>query len=168
MSSPFERTRCISRNRRAAGVREHPVVTEQPSTRIIQVKNGRWAASCAPLRSACFPVKLCFEPELAVAIIVRFRSTACNHGPVLRGCMIMQSTTWPAMIEVIRRRQSTACVSIDQDTNWEREFDHCPNDEYRTDKRNAPDDRAVASKVSIRKRPIHRFGPSDCSSHSWG
>jgi hypothetical protein len=28
---------------------------------------------------------------------------------------------------------------------------------------NVTDDRAVASKVSIRLRPIHRFGPSDCS-----
>jgi hypothetical protein len=31
---------------------------------------------------------------------------------------------------------------------------------------NAPDDRAGASKFSIRKRPIPRFGPSDCSSTS--
>jgi hypothetical protein len=28
---------------------------------------------------------------------------------------------------------------------------------------NATDDRAVARKFSIRKRPTHRFGPSDCS-----
>ena len=31
---------------------------------------------------------------------------------------------------------------------------------------NAPDDLAGASKFSIRKRPIARFGPSDCSSLS--
>ena len=33
---------------------------------------------------------------------------------------------------------------------------------------NGPDDRAVAKKVTIRKRPIHRFGPSDCSSRFGG
>jgi hypothetical protein len=31
-------------------------------------------------------------------------------------------------------------------------------------RQNDPDDRAGESKFSIRKRPIHRFGPSDCSS----
>ena len=45
-----------------------------------------------------------------VHVIVRFRSTACNHTPVLRGCMIMQSTTCPATFEVNRRGQSSACV----------------------------------------------------------
>ncbi|RLS71207.1 MAG: hypothetical protein DWH99_08700, partial [Planctomycetota bacterium] len=32
---------------------------------------------------------------------------------------------------------------------------------------NDPDDRAGASKFPIRKRPIPRFGPSDCSSFLW-
>ena len=62
-----------------------------------------------------FSVKLRFEPDLAVAIIVRVRSTACNHGPVLRGCMTMQSTTYLATLEVIRCRQSSACVFNDPD-----------------------------------------------------
>ena len=55
-----------------------------------------------------FSVKLFFDFELATSIIVRVRSTACNHGPVLRGCMIMQSTTCHSMFEVNRCRQSTA------------------------------------------------------------
>jgi len=38
-------------------------------------------------------VKLFFDFELATVIIVGVRSTACNHGHVLCGCMIMQSKT---------------------------------------------------------------------------
>ncbi len=33
---------------------------------------------------------------------------------------------------------------------------------------NGPDDRAVAREFSIRKRSIHRFGPSDCSASCLG
>ena len=53
-------------------------------------------------------VKLFIDFELATSNIVRFRSTACNHGPVLRGCMIIQSMTCPSVFEVNRRHQSTA------------------------------------------------------------
>jgi len=45
-----------------------------------------------------FSIKLFFNFELATPNIVGVRSTACNHGHVLRGCMIMQSTTCPSLI----------------------------------------------------------------------
>ena len=35
----------------------------------------------------------CQDYESCSDIIVRVQSTACNHGPVSRGCMKMQSTT---------------------------------------------------------------------------
>jgi hypothetical protein len=92
--------------------------------------------------------------------IVRVRSTACNHGQVSRRCMIMQSTTCQSTLEMIRCRQSTVCVSIDPLQVGKEN----PSSGRALDKWNATDDRAVASKLTIRKWPIHRFGPSDCSS----
>ena len=75
-------------------VDERPVVTEQPSTVITQVKNGRWAASCAPHCSACFGSAFPMSGlRTLLGTIIRVLSTACNHGQVSRGCMIMQSTT---------------------------------------------------------------------------
>ena len=35
------------------------------------------------------------NPDLTIVFV---RSTVCNHGPVLRGCMIMQSTTCQTLV----------------------------------------------------------------------
>ena len=60
-----------------------------------------------------------FPERKCESIIVRVLSNVCNHGPVLRGCMIMQSTTCHSTHKVNRCRQSTVCVSIDQVPSWE-------------------------------------------------
>ena len=52
---------------------------------------------CMPL-FRLISIKLFFDFELANFIIVGVQSTACNHGQVLRGCMIMQSTTCHSQI----------------------------------------------------------------------
>jgi len=68
-----------------------------------------------------FSVKLFFDFELATVIIVGVRSTACNHGQVSRGCMIMQSTTChspirseslPPINRLRLYRQATSCGSV--------------------------------------------------------
>ena len=53
------------------------------------------------------------------SIIVRIRSSACNHGPVLRGCMIMQSTTCQSIVRsdslspINRlRRYRPSCIDV--------------------------------------------------------
>ena len=75
---------------------------------------------CMPL-FLLFLVKLFFDFELATVIIVGVRSSACNHGQMLRGCMIMQSTTCHSIIRSeslspINRlrlyRPATSCGSV--------------------------------------------------------
>jgi hypothetical protein len=52
-------------------------------------KKRRWAASVHHHCSACFESAFPMSgSRILSATIVRVRSTACNHGPVLRGCMI--------------------------------------------------------------------------------
>ena len=75
---------------------------------------------CMPL-FRLFSVKLFFDFELATPNIVGVGSTACNHGQVSRGCMIMQSTTCHSTIRseslfpinrLRRYRPSTSCGSV--------------------------------------------------------
>ena len=72
------------------------VVTDAAQYTDSQVKKQRWAASvhhhCSACLGAAYPMS---GTRILSGIIVGVQSTACNHGPVLRGCMIMQSTTSP-------------------------------------------------------------------------
>ena len=84
------------------------------------------ALGCMPLfRFYCQRFQ-CQGYEPLLDFIVRVRSTACNHGPVSHGCMIMQSTTHHSTLEVIRCRQSSDCVSIDHAPSCGSLFDSSP------------------------------------------
>ncbi len=99
--------------------------------------------------------------RILLGTIVGVRSTACNQGPVSSGCMTMQSTTRNSTLNVIRCRQSSDSVAIDQVTSWESESDFCASTDLRADKWNGDVDRAVINS-SAQLQSTGHFGPTFC------